>query len=197
MLVVRQPTKSLRLKLVVLATFVIAIAVLIFGSIGSSTAPSVSEFTFGSIHTERTHRRSWPSVPYTEVRAYAYKSAETSVRSILQGEELTTKVLNPDGIALSQSQADRLVRAVSDYHPSSINEALCFNPRHVFIFYDATHKPVAQVQVCFECHNSECIPFIGEPSDIRAMADICYELKVPNNPGPNYTYGASGAGHAE
>ncbi len=136
----------------------------------------------------RRWRPTWPNVSYTEVRGYSYNPKGEMSRHILTNDKLDDTVLNGEGTLLSQSQVERLVTAVSDYDTSMIESGSCFNPRHAFIFYGADSKPVAWVEVCFECTSFTCDPSPSGPCDIPALAAICYELKLPNNPGPDYTW---------
>jgi hypothetical protein len=57
---------------------------------------------------------------------------------------------------------------------------MCFNPRHAFVFYDAAMKPVAWVELCFQCHNAEAEPQQKEQVyDVAALEKLARELKLP------------------
>jgi hypothetical protein len=122
----------------------------------------------------------WPGVSYVEVRAYAYNSEGDLDHPILKNGRLDPSVVNKRGVILTQQQVSRLVAAVTDKHPLSESMTACFDPRHGFVFYDAAKKPVAWVELCFECHNADAEPRQkGQVYDVAALERLARELKLP------------------
>jgi hypothetical protein len=123
---------------------------------------------------------SWPGKPYAEVRAYAYNRHGDMDRPILKNGRLDRSVINKRGVLLAADQTRRLVKAVTGERPAPHFTTACFNPRHAFVFYDAAKKPVAWIELCFECGNAE-----GEPRpadqvyDVAALESLAKELKLP------------------
>jgi hypothetical protein len=122
----------------------------------------------------------WPDKPYVEVRAYAYNRNGDPDRPILKNRRLDPSVVNKRGIVLTPEQARHLIAAVTGKRPQPRWSTACFNPRHAFVFYDTARKPVAWIELCFECGNAA-----GEPRapdqvyDIPALEDLARELKLP------------------
>jgi hypothetical protein len=122
----------------------------------------------------------WPSLPYVEVRAYAYNAQGELDRAILKNGRLDRTVVNKTGIALTALQIKRLVAAVTGKRPAPNGAAACFIPRHAFVFYNAAKKPIAGVELCFECANAYAKPYRnGQVYDIAALENLAKELKLP------------------
>jgi hypothetical protein len=129
---------------------------------------------------------SWPGVPYTEVRAYAYNSKGLGEEPIIKDGKLNDTVINKDGMLMNKQQVERLIKDVTR-ESEPFGMANCFNPRHAFVFYSEDHKPVAQIEVCFEC-----LAYYPKPDtgivycDMQGIAKLCNELHLPNSPGPGF-----------
>ena len=135
----------------------------------------------------------WPP-PFVEVRGYSYNRIEpppgkdrTGHRRmyypLFEDNRLTGTVINKAGARLSANQVQRLLRAITGKHPEHLH-AMCFNPHHGFVFYDASSKPVAWIEVCFECGNTESWPEGRKltEDDMDALLALCKELKLPHTP---------------
>jgi hypothetical protein len=122
----------------------------------------------------------WPGKPYGEVRAYAYNAEGDIDRPILKNGRLDHSVVNKRGIGLAPQQISRLVAAATGGRPLPRSMIACFNPRHAFVFYDASKKPVASVELCFECHNAAAEPQRPyQVFDVAALEKLARELKLP------------------
>ncbi len=122
----------------------------------------------------------WPDKPYIEVRAYAYNRDGDIALPIIKHARLDRSVINKRGVMLAQEQTRRLIDAVTGKRPEPLSMTACFNPRHAFVFYDATKKPVAWVELCFECHNAEAQPFRkGQVYDVDALEKLARDLNLP------------------
>ena len=122
-----------------------------------------------------------------EVRAYSYGAKAGSRDAIIEDGKLNPSVINTNGALLATNQVKRLLAAVTGDHPQHY-AAGCFNPRHAFVFYDSDKKPIAQLEICFECLHYRANPegtavFV----DWLALADLCRELKLPNSPNPEFS----------
>jgi len=132
---------------------------------------------------------SWPGRSYVEVRGYAYNSASGPAAKnnqspdIIRKGKLSSTVINKDGALLSSAQVERLIQAITGAHAKH-SSSRCFKPHHAFVFYDAAGKPVAWVEVCFECQNLEMSPHdpSGSSEDMDALYDLCEELKLLLSP---------------
>ena len=123
-------------------------------------------------------RATWPGKPYKEVRAYLYNLASDWPNSIIEDGRLSPSVENPDGVRLTDRQVERLLDAVARPHPDH-PIAACFSPRHGFVFYNASKKPVAWVYVCFECSNYRGSPELKNNFDLDTLEKLTRELGLP------------------
>lgn len=121
----------------------------------------------------------WPGVPFNEVRAYAWPSSEPMRQVILAEMKLAEGVINKDGARLSEQQTWRLLSAQARRFKER-PVAGCHIPHNAFVFYDAQQKPVAFLEVCFDCLTSRASPKDPESDpDFVALATICAELHLP------------------
>jgi hypothetical protein len=120
---------------------------------------------------------SWPGVAYVKVRAYY--SSQPFLTSFMQG--IPEHVDDKDGVLLNADQERRLISAVTaNVDPYEVFG--CFEPRHVFIFYDSFDKPVAELDICFDCLVTVERPAIDGPSDFPSLADLVNDLGFPIGP---------------
>ena len=123
---------------------------------------------------------SWPEREYKTVRGFAYNRKGDPDRPVIKNGRLDSSVVNRKGAVLNAEQTQRLLAAVTGKHPEHEWIAACFNPRHAFVFYDASDHPVASVAVCFECNNAETEPPQKDQSyDMAALEKLRAELKLP------------------
>ncbi len=129
-------------------------------------------------------RDEWPGVPYTEVRAFVWDAKIPvlvhSNHLIREDLSFVDGVLNPDGALLNASQVKRLLAAHARRLKTE-TKAGCYYPHNAFVFFDAARKPVAYLEVCFDCTGSRTVPQdeqSGHP-DYYALAELCAELKLP------------------
>ena len=123
----------------------------------------------------------WPALPFAEVRAYAWPDDpdKNGKNVILAGMNLRKDVINPDGAILSPDQIKRLQAAITGVHPEH-GLMRCYSPHNAFVFYDAEKKPVAFVEICFDCLNARTEPDTAAKwKDFPALAAIFGELKLP------------------
>jgi len=89
------------------------------------------------------------------------------------------RVINQNGAPLNAQQVKRLLKAESRrFQPRGV--AGCYIPHNAFVFYDAEKKPVAFLEICFDCLGARVIPEDpGFDPDYFALAVLCTELKLP------------------
>lgn len=125
----------------------------------------------------------WPGVKYTEVRAYAWdvhRKGSGSLDGVIR-DDMTFEagVLNKDGAKLSPEQVKRLLAAVTGEHDPHPTPG-CYNPHNAFVFYNADKKPVAFVEICFDCLIYRISPDDPVPGiDLLSLAVIFTEHKLP------------------
>ncbi len=82
---------------------------------------------------------------------------------------------------LMPDQVSRLVDAVYDSHDVT-GAAACYDPHHIFLFYDTNDVLINVVEVCFGCTNLHAQPQIEKPQwcrhDFRELARICEEAGI-------------------
>ena len=130
---------------------------------------------------------SWPKQPYTTVRAFAYDcDADVSRDFVQPGGRLAKGVLNPPGAVLSPAQVQQLQTAITVPQPESMRTP-CYAPHHAFVFYDASGKPVAHLEICFTCNKHRAFP-AGLPAyiDMQTLAKIVHELGLPLGKGHDF-----------
>jgi hypothetical protein len=125
---------------------------------------------------------SWPGIPFSEVRAYAWlgdTKKEQAEAVILPGMVLGPGVINKDGLLLTPRQVKRLLAAVNGKHPR-VPIAACYAPHNAFVFYNADRKPVAFVEVCFDCLNYRIEPRgASDYADLVSLASLFDAQKLP------------------
>ena len=88
---------------------------------------------------------------------------------------------------LTQAQADTLLMILNDKSTFREGEAGCFFPHHAFVFYDAANKPVAYVNICFNCQQIYSAPLYSTASagglskkGNEALFLFCHNLGMPS-----------------
>jgi hypothetical protein len=131
--------------------------------------------------------KSWPSVPFATVRAYAWPGDHEHLNAILPGMKLAPGAINKEGALLTPEQLHRLRVAVSPPQHSRGGQTIpvsnCYIPHNAFVFYDAAKTPVAYLEVCFSCLGYTAQPRIpAAVSNYLSLAAIFEELKLPMGP---------------
>lgn len=121
----------------------------------------------------------WPGVQYTEVRAFAW-DLKTREDSLIRDDfTLVDGVINKDGAVLNADQTKRLLAAQARrFEPRPL--AGCYIPHNAFVFYNAEKKPVAFLEICFDCLGNRSQPADAKcDPDFIALVRIFDELKLP------------------
>jgi hypothetical protein len=88
-------------------------------------------------------------------------------------------VINKDGALLNAQQVKRLLKAEARRFRSR-GVAGCYSPHNAFVFYDAEKRPVAFLEICFDCIGSRTVPEDAQcDPDFHALAVLFSELKLP------------------
>ena len=121
----------------------------------------------------------WPGLKFSEVRAYAWPDDKSTPAVILKEMTLKPGAINPDGAVLTAEQTKLLIKAVTGKRPG-YPVAMCHIPHNAFVFYDASKKPVAFVEICFGCSNHRISPKgAADNLDLLGIAAIFDALKLP------------------
>ena len=88
---------------------------------------------------------------------------------------------------LTKPQADTLLMILNDSSTFREGESGCYVPHHAFVFFDATNKPVAHIDICFMCAQSYSYPRyatakfggLSEKGD-EALFLFCHNLWMPS-----------------
>ena len=129
----------------------------------------------------------FPGVDYSSVKAFYFnaKSGRPECTMPLNKDGSLCSSVEGPGKLLSKKQADTLRQILNE--PSSYQRgfARCFIPHHALVFFNTKGKPVAQVSLCFKCHQ-----LLIEPSQPRRrsiaqaaqhdLQDLCVELGLKN-----------------
>ena len=109
---------------------------------------------------------------------------ETGFSLITKDGKLDIATLNNLKVAqatLTPDQVNRLVDSVYGPHRET-GPAACYDPHHIFLFYDTSNKLINVVEVCFACINLRAQPQIEETQwyrhDFRELARICDEAEI-------------------
>jgi len=125
----------------------------------------------------------FPGVPYATVKVYNLNANEGRPECMMplnKNGSLCASVKGP-GKRLSKDQATEIFKILNAPASYQTGFAKCFIPRHAVVVYDAKGKAVAQVSICFECHQLRMEPSQPKRRSLAKAAryslqDICLEL---------------------
>lgn len=121
----------------------------------------------------------WPGVPYAEVRAFAWDGKLQTEQLIRHDFTFVDGVINKEGAVLNADQTKRLLTAQARRYKAR-SHAKCYIPHNAFVFYNAEKKPVAFLEICFDCLGEHSNPADDKSDpDFMALGKICEELKLP------------------
>ena len=135
----------------------------------------------------------FPAVPYTRVRAFAFRFAggpmlESAlpgcVDHVLSQEGQLCPSVVADGLEPSPSQLARLI-AAANLPKAKVALGCIFDPHHAFVFYDANHAPVTDIRVCFNCGQwsiADASPVTMPDGAFSVLASLCTELGLGGCP---------------
>jgi hypothetical protein len=149
------------------------------------------------LETTSSHNR-WPFTSFAEVRAYVFandapKSQSTHNYSFNKGSydtaatpnhwdpasyHLPKGLINPEGTPLNPAQVERLLKAANS-HRTPRPPADCYDPHHLFVFFDSSHHPVAYLELCFHCNNSKEQPPLAFTLDWSELRKLTLDLGLP------------------
>jgi hypothetical protein len=108
---------------------------------------------------------SWPPAEYSRVVGYAFKLPTNAWSLINRNQDgIDHKRLVRDSIRfdqLSSCQINDLLGAVLTPKISS-PQAMCYEPRHMFVFYSDTLTPIAAIEACYSCQDIVTWPKLPE-----------------------------------
>jgi hypothetical protein len=120
----------------------------------------------------------WPGVKFSYVKAYCYDYTDGPV-SFMENGKMHPAVMDPNGIKLTESQVQRLLRGATVSQARS-RRTPCYAPHHAFVFYNAAGQSVAVFEMCFGCNSQQFYPAGGpEYVDRDALWQLTGELGLP------------------
>jgi hypothetical protein len=91
-------------------------------------------------------------------------------------EELSVKKAE-----LNPAQIETLIQAIYGKN-KKMPSAACYNPHHLFLFYDASGKLINSVELCFSCTGVSTNPQLPEKNwsrhDFRKLAKVCEDCGI-------------------
>lgn len=109
---------------------------------------------------------------------------ESGFSLISQAGQLNQELLNELKVKeaqLTASQVIRLHEMVYGDHPST-SAAACYDPHHIFVFYDDDGEIKNTIEICFSCLNIHTSPELEESQwrrhDFRSLARLCDEIGI-------------------
>ncbi|MEZ0275043.1 MAG: hypothetical protein ACAH88_09070 [Roseimicrobium sp.] len=91
-------------------------------------------------------------------------------------EELAVKK-----VELTPTQIDTLIQALYGKN-KKMSPAACYEPHHLFLFYDVSGGLINTVELCFSCTSVSAFPGIPEKQwyrhDFRKLAKLCEECGI-------------------
>jgi hypothetical protein len=133
---------------------------------------------FAPANPEPGTATSWPGVSYSYVKAYCYDYTDGPVSFMTNGQ-MHPAVMDPNGVQLTSSQVQRLLKAATISQPKG-RRTPCYAPHHAFVFYNAAGKSVAVFEMCFGCNSQQFYPAGGpEYVDREALWQLTGELGLP------------------
>jgi len=124
----------------------------------------------------------WPGMPYSRVIGYSFDNphSKDDVFTLLRDDKLNEaqlKEFKTKEAPLNAAQVERLLNAAFS-SKIRILGAACYEPHHVFVFYDRDAKPVAAIEICFHCDKLVSLPEKDTDwhHDFAALARLSWEL---------------------
>ena len=125
----------------------------------------------------------FPGVEFAAAKAFYFNAKDGRPECMMpvnKNGSLCSSIEGP-GKQLSPKQATALFEILNEPAAYQKGFAKCFIPHHAVVLYDVKGKAVAQVSICFQCHQLHIEP--GQPKR-RSLAngarnqlqDLCLEL---------------------
>lgn len=124
----------------------------------------------------------WPDKPFEHVVAYCYDYTqdERGASITFPDGSLHAGVIRSTTLRLDAKQVLKLRTLLSKDTGEEEAEVDCYDPHHAFVFYDATWKVIASVDICFLCENYSARPKgVAEVVDFEALEDFCRRIGLP------------------
>ena len=139
--------------------------------------------------TSLTSKATWPAKDYVKVIGYRFRLPTDDAKgpvpsgfSLLNEAGLDTKqlaTLTVKSAELTPDQVTKLVKATfSATHRTE--PAACYDPHHIFVFYDKDGAVTNAIEICFSCTGVAAIPATKKDQwykhDFVALAYLADEL---------------------
>ena len=124
----------------------------------------------------------WPGVPYSRVVGYSFvpdsKDDEFTLLRDGKFNEAKLKEVKTKEAVLAANQTKNLLKATFDYSRRT-QGAACYEPHHIFVFYDSASHPIGAIEICFSCRHIGSWPVPAKQvngHDFAALAKLSWKL---------------------
>ncbi len=117
----------------------------------------------------------WKPPSYSNVVGYRFRlPSDDAKEPVPSGFSLLTKsgldikqldTLKTKSAELTGEQVQQLTKAITSGEVTY--PAACYDPHHIFVFYDADGKPTGAIEVCFSCAGVHASPPLTKPQWYR------------------------------
>jgi hypothetical protein len=121
----------------------------------------------------------FPQKKFSKVVGYTFNKGKSSIASgedseIYDGKAKTfAKSKSQTSYPLTKQQSDTLLQILNDTTSFEWGQSGCFLPHHAFIFYNAKGKPIAWIDIGFECSQIGATPY-SPKMKWRGLSSIGY-----------------------
>lgn len=135
----------------------------------------------GIAHAEPVEKL-WPEKPFEYVVAYCYNPFYDNRGTAITYDDgsIHEGVIRSTTVRLSPDQTSALRKILSTDMDSERVGALCYDPHHAFVFYDAEWKVTASIDICFLCSDYRSRPVgTSDKVDLDALKAFCIKIGLP------------------
>ncbi len=134
-----------------------------------------------SLLSAQSDSLSWPGVEFSHARAYSINSKYPgSLKNLLHEGVFFFPRIDSTSAILTDDQVQLALRFANGQIGTPEEGAACYMPRHAIIFFDSADKPVAGINICFECNRIVLSPFIEmDMGGSRQIWELMKELRIP------------------
>ena len=132
----------------------------------------------------------WPPRNWKRVVAYRFRiPGEERLEPVKSGFTLLRdsqvnldqlRTLSMKSVELTPKQTSKLL--ASTFSDQRDEPAACYDPHHLFLFYDESDNITNAIEICFGCTGIRTLPTLKEEQryrhDFRALARLCDEIGI-------------------
>lgn len=126
----------------------------------------------------------WPPRGYKRVVAHRFQDTAIESFSMIEGGRVDASRLESLSLAEAELDEDQIERLLDGTFNKEhqLQPAACYDPHHIFLFFDAEDRVVNAIEICFGCTNISTIPELTEGQwyrhDFRSLARLCEEIGI-------------------